>query len=60
MRILPQADHADLGLVEDQDRTEDLRPNNRTAPEPRMRQHPARTAQPIKEVTTTTRKATPS
>lgn len=26
MRELPQQDHADLGIVPDQDRTEDLRP----------------------------------
>lgn len=34
MRVLPQQDHADLGLVPDSDNTEDLRPtNNRTAPD---------------------------
>lgn len=30
MRVLPQQDHADLGLVSD-DRTEDLRPETRNA-----------------------------
>ncbi|CAJ1495126.1 hypothetical protein [[Mycobacterium] burgundiense] len=32
MRELPQQDHCDLGLVPDQDRTEDLRPGKRNAP----------------------------
>lgn len=41
MRDYPQFE--DLGLVDD-DRTEDLRPNNRTAPEPQVRQHLAGTA----------------
>lgn len=43
MRVLPQEDHADLGLIED-DNTEDLRSNSRTAPEPQVRQHLAGTA----------------
>ncbi|MCF6386524.1 hypothetical protein L2K20_06035 [Mycobacterium sp. MBM] len=43
MNRLPQHDHADLGLIDD-DRTEDLRPNSRTAPEPQVRQHLAGTA----------------
>lgn len=41
----------DLGLVDD-DQTEDLRLNSRTAPEPQVRQHLAGTAhthQPITE-----------
>lgn len=33
----------DHGLIDD-DRTEDLRPNSRTAPEPRVHHHPAGTA----------------
>lgn len=32
MRTLPQQDHADLGLIEN-DRTEDLRPGKSEAPE---------------------------
>lgn len=36
MRTLPQHDHADLGLV-DNDDTEDLRPATKSAPE--VRQH---------------------
>lgn len=43
MRDYPQADHADLGLIEGQDRTEDLRPNSETVPELQVRQHPAGT-----------------
>ncbi|WP_157561129.1 hypothetical protein [Mycobacterium sp. E802] len=40
MRSLPQEQHADLGIVPDQDRTEDLR---KSAPEPQVRQHLAGT-----------------
>lgn len=43
MRALPQQDHCDLGLIENDD-TEDLRRNSRTAPEPQVRQHLAGTA----------------
>ena len=32
MRTFPQESHADLGLVPDQDRTEDLRPGTKNAP----------------------------
>lgn len=31
MRLLPQEHHCDLGLVPDQDRTEDLRPGTKNA-----------------------------
>lgn len=44
MRPRPQESHADLGLIENSDFTEDLRPNSRTAPEPQVRQHLAGTA----------------
>lgn len=40
MRSLPQADHADLGLIPDTDHTEDLR---KSAPETPVRQHRAGT-----------------
>ncbi|WP_344034877.1 hypothetical protein [Mycolicibacterium poriferae] len=44
MRVLPQQDHADLGLIDDDD-TEDLRPtNNRTAPDESGASTPAGTA----------------
>ncbi|QFS89501.1 hypothetical protein FIV07_02020 [Mycobacterium sp. THAF192] len=43
MRVLPQQDHADLGLI-DNDDTEDLRPNSRTAPEESGVSAPAGTA----------------
>jgi hypothetical protein len=43
MRELPQQDHADLGIVDD-DETEDLRrPTKRTAPEPQVLEHLAGT-----------------
>ena len=42
MRALPQIDHCDLGLVDD-DNTEDLR-KSRTAPEPQVFEHLAGTA----------------
>ena len=44
MRDLPQQDHADLGLIPDTDKTEDLRPNSRTAPEIPVLAHQAGTA----------------
>lgn len=61
MQELPQADHADLGLVPDSDHTEDLRPNSRTAPDESGVSAPAGTAPTNQEVvtTTTTRKAIP-
>lgn len=31
MRDLPQQEHADLGLIPDSDRTEDLRPDRKNA-----------------------------
>ncbi|WP_162562213.1 hypothetical protein [Mycolicibacterium iranicum] len=44
MRVLPQESHADLGLLDDGDNTEDLRTNSRTAPGTQVRQHLAGTA----------------
>lgn len=52
MRVYPQESHPDLGIWDEADRTEDLRPNSRTAPEPPVLAHRAGTAhthQPITE-----------
>lgn len=45
MRDLPQAEHADLGLLPDSDHTEDLRPNSETAPKTQTLARPAGTDQ---------------
>ena len=44
MRDYPQESHADLGLIEGEDKTEDLRPRNETAPELPVLAHQAGTA----------------
>lgn len=61
MRDYPQESHADLGLIEGEDKTEDLRPRNETAPELPVSAHQAGTAPASqKAITTTTiRKAIP-
>jgi hypothetical protein len=42
MRIYPEEQYPDLGVVDD-DNTEDLRPNSRTAPETQVFEHLAGT-----------------